>query len=161
MSSKRSSSILAAGAGVAVATCLALGASAGAAYASGPSASVSLSASNVTAGTDPALSYNVSGAPSGASIYLVQSTDGGQSWQPVGQLSTSRGSVNIQPSAAGTFNYEVVVEQGGTVVVSSAPTTLTVNNNSQSGNSWVGDVVSFLGQFLAGAATTIGGLLGL
>jgi hypothetical protein len=144
MSSKRSN-FLAAGAGVALAACVALGGSAGVAHAGGPSASVSLSASSVTAGTDPALSYNVSGAPSGSSIYLVQSTNGGQNWQPVQQLTASRGSVDLRPTTAATYNYEIVVQQGGTVVLSSAPTTLTVSNSSQSGNGWLGNVASILG----------------
>jgi hypothetical protein len=115
------------------------------AHAGGPSASVSLSASSVTAGTDPALSYNVSGAPSGSSIYLVQSTDGGQDWQPVGQLTASHGSVSVQPGQAGTYNFEVVVQQGGTVVLSSAPTTLTVSSSSQSGDGWLSAVASIVG----------------
>jgi hypothetical protein len=160
MSSRRGN-FLAAGAGTALVACVALAGSTGIAHASGPSASVSLSAPSVTAGTDPALNYNVSGAPSGSAIYLEQSTDGGQSWQPVQLLPASRGSVDLQPSAAGTINYEVVVQQGGTVVFSSAPTTLTVtNSSSQSDNSWINDLVSGLEIILTDPVETIAGWFG-
>lgn len=155
------SNFLAAAAGVMLAACVALASSTGIAHASGPSASVSLSASSVTAGTDPALHYNVSDVPSGSVIYLEQSTNGGQKWQPVKRLTSTRGAVHLQPSTAGTYNYEVVVQQGGTVIFSSGPATLTVNNNpSQSGNSWLNDVESFLGPIVTDPVETLIGWLG-
>jgi hypothetical protein len=159
--SRNRSNLLAAGAGVAVVACVALGGSAGAAYASDLSASVSLSASSVAVGTDPVLHYDVSDAPSGSNIYLEQSTNGGQAWQPVQQLTTGRGSVDLQPDTAGTYNFEIVVQQGGTVIISSAPTTLTVNNNSsQSSDDWLNDVLSFLGSILSGPVETVAGWFG-
>ncbi|HEY1820584.1 MAG TPA: hypothetical protein VGG83_11715 [Trebonia sp.] len=156
MSSKRSN-FLAAGAGVALVASVALASSTGVAHASVPSASVSLSVSTVTAGTDPALRYNVSDVPSGSAIYLEQSTNGGQAWKRVKHLATSHGAVHLQPSTAGTYNYKIVVQQGGTVVFSSGPTTLTVNNSSQSDNSWLNDVESFLGPILSDPVEAIAG----
>jgi hypothetical protein len=160
MSSKRGN-FLAAGAGTALVACVALAGSAGIAHASGPSASVSLSASSVTVGTDPAVNYNVSGAPSGSVIYLEQSTNGGQNWQPVRRLPASRGSVDLRPAAAGTYNYQIIVQQGGTVVLASAPTTLTVDNSSsQSGNSWIDDIVPALAAIFTDPVKTFIGWLG-
>jgi hypothetical protein len=160
MFSKRSN-FLAAGAGVTLVTCVAVASSTGVAHASGPSASVSLSTSSVTAGTDPALRYNVSDVPSGSAIFLEQSTNGGQKWQRVKRLTSTRGAVHLKPSTAGTYTYDVVVQQGGTVIFSSGPTTLTVNNNSsQSDNNWLNDVESFLGPIVTDPVETLVGWLG-
>lgn len=160
MISKRSN-FLAAGAGVTLVACVALASSTGVAHASGPSASVSLSASRVTAGTDPALRYNVRDVPSGSAIYLERSTNGTKKWQRVKRLTSSSGVVHLQPSTAGTYTYDVVVEQGGTVVFSSGPTTLMVNNNPpQSGNDWLSAVESILGSIVTDPPEAILGWLG-
>jgi len=86
---------------------------------------------------------------------------GNVQWRRVKRLTSTREAVHLRPSTAGTYNYEVVAQQGGTVIFSSGPTTLTVNNNpSPSGNSWLNDVESFLGPIVTDPVDILVGWLG-
>jgi hypothetical protein len=130
--------ILAALASVPLATCVALGAASGSAQAATmdrPSAAMTFASPRVAAGTSPVLTFLTTGTPAASVIYLERTSGTGQAWQPVARVSATSGTVRAPADPAGTWEYRILVTDGGKVVAASAPEALTVTGTASGSGS--------------------------
>jgi hypothetical protein len=101
----------------------------GNAQAATPTASLSIASASINAGTQPVITYITSGVPAGATIYLQRASGSGRGWQDVGRIRDASGSVNAPADPVGQWRYRILVAQGNTPIVTSAPGTLTVTGS--------------------------------
>jgi hypothetical protein len=110
---------------LAATTAIAVGA-AGAAQAAAPSATLSFSPATISAGTQPDMTFIGSDVPSGATLYLQESADGGQQWKTVDRTDRTQGSSNLAALSEGVYQFRIVIVNGNTALAASEPATLTV-----------------------------------
>jgi hypothetical protein len=130
--------ILAAVASVPLATCVALAAASGSARAATidhPSATMTFASPSVAAGTSPVLTFLTAGTPTGSVVYLERTAAAGQAWQPVARVSAASGTVRAPADPAGTWEYRILVTDGGREVAASAPEALTVTGTASGSGS--------------------------
>lgn len=92
-----------------------------------PTAELSFAHPTVSAGVQPQLTFISSNVPSGAILYLEESTDGGQHWKAVSKTTDTQGAANLKALPAGVYEYEIVIaDTSNTELGASAPAKLTV-----------------------------------
>ncbi|HXL88500.1 MAG TPA: hypothetical protein VN969_05870 [Streptosporangiaceae bacterium] len=111
---------------LAAATVISLGVGGTAQAAVAPTADLSFSSATVSAGSQPQMTFLSHGAPSGALLYLEESSDGGQQWKTVDKTTDTQGTANLAAISEGVYQFKILITDNNTVIGASAPAALTV-----------------------------------
>lgn len=121
---RRASAML--GGALVVATVIGVGVSGTAQAAVAPTADLSFSSTTVSAGSQPQMTFLSHGVPSGALLYLEESSDGGQQWKTVDKTTDTQGTADLAAISEGVYQFKILITDNNTVIGASAPATLTV-----------------------------------
>jgi hypothetical protein len=94
--------------------------------ATAPTADLSFASTTVSAGTQPQMTFLSQNVPSGAVLYLEESSDGGQHWKTVDKTTDTQGTTDLAAVSEGVYQYEIVIMDNNAQIGASAPATLTV-----------------------------------
>jgi hypothetical protein len=96
------------------------------AAAAAPTAQLSFSAAKVSTGAQPQLTFISENAPSGALLYLEESSDGGQRWKTVDRTTATQGTARLAALPEGVYEFKIIIADNNTALGASAPARLTV-----------------------------------
>jgi hypothetical protein len=135
--------------------------------AAAPTAQLSFSAAKVSTGAQAQLTFISENAPSGALLYLEESSDGGQRWKTVDKTTATQGTARLAALPEGVYEFKIIIADNNTALGASAPARLTVTGPggapgtapapsataapSGSGVPWLDIIVKPLWDALAGA----------
>lgn len=91
-----------------------------------PTATLSFSPTTISPSTQPNMTFISSNVPSGATLYLQESADGGRQWKTVDRTDNTQGSSNLATLSEGVYQFHIVIVANNTALATSKPATLTV-----------------------------------
>jgi hypothetical protein len=95
-----------------------------------PAAQLSFSPATISTGSQPDMTFMSQNVPSGALLYLQESSDGGQHWKTVDKTTSTQGTAEIAALPEDVYWFRILIADDGTELATSAPATLTVTGSN-------------------------------
>lgn len=94
--------------------------------AAAPTVQLAFSPTTISAGTSPQMTFMSQNVPSGALLYLQESSNGGQQWKTIDKTADTQATADIAALPEGDYEFRILITVDNTVLGASAPAPLTV-----------------------------------